>query len=83
MHIKAAAKIILLTGTCLVMPSLVHAQDVATDQQSTSASGDRPSAISENNVIVVTGTQIKGAKIDDVLPVTVVDEELIEAINPA
>jgi len=34
-------------------------------------------AIGEN-VIVVTGSQIKGAKIDDILPVTVLDEEAIE-----
>ena len=32
----------------------------------------------EENVIIVTGTQIKGAKIDDVLPVTVLDEIAIE-----
>ena len=32
----------------------------------------------EDDIIVVTGTQIKGAKIDDVLPVTVLDEEAIE-----
>lgn len=31
------------------------------------------------NVIVVTGSQIKGAKIDDILPVTVLDEVAIEA----
>lgn len=34
-------------------------------------------------VIVVTGTQIRGAQVDDVLPVTVVDEELIDSIDPS
>lgn len=36
-------------------------------------------ATDSENVIVVTGSQIKGAKIDDVLPVTVLDEVAIEA----
>ncbi|MEP2103245.1 MAG: TonB-dependent receptor [Parasphingorhabdus sp.] len=35
-------------------------------------------AADDENVIVVTGTQIKGAKIDDVLPVTVLNELAIE-----
>ncbi|WP_417622016.1 TonB-dependent receptor domain-containing protein [Parasphingorhabdus sp.] len=35
-------------------------------------------AIDGENVIVVTGSQIKGAKIDDILPVTVLDEEAVE-----
>lgn len=34
-------------------------------------------------IIVVTGTQIQGAQVDDVLPVTVVGEDLIDAIDPA
>ncbi|WP_339824069.1 TonB-dependent receptor [uncultured Parasphingorhabdus sp.] len=33
----------------------------------------------DKSVIVVTGSQIKGAKIDDILPVTVLTEEQIEA----
>ncbi len=33
--------------------------------------------------IVVTGTQIKGAQINDILPVTVLDEDLIEATGAA
>ncbi len=35
----------------------------------------------EEPVIVVTGTQIQGAKINDVLPVTVLDEQAIENIG--
>ena len=37
----------------------------------------------EENVIIVTGTQIQGAQVDDVLPVTIVGEELIDSIDPA
>ena len=37
----------------------------------------------EENIIVVTGSQIRGAKIDDVLPVTVLDEEAIETTDAA
>ncbi|KLI63034.1 TonB-dependent receptor [Aurantiacibacter marinus] len=33
--------------------------------------------------IVVTGSRIQGAQVDDVLPVTVVGEDLIDAIDPA
>ncbi|GAB5486988.1 MAG: TonB-dependent receptor [Parasphingorhabdus sp.] len=40
-------------------------------------------ATADENVIVVTGSQIKGAKIDDVLPVTVLDEEAIETTDAA
>jgi outer membrane receptor protein involved in Fe transport len=48
-----------------------YAQDAAGDSDA-----DEP-------VIVVTGTSIQGAQVDDVLPVTVVGEELIDAIDPA
>lgn len=34
-------------------------------------------------VIVVTGTQIQGAQVDDVLPVTIVGEDLIDSIDPS
>jgi outer membrane receptor protein involved in Fe transport len=37
----------------------------------------------EEPLIIVTGTQIQGAQVDDVLPVTVVGEELIDAVDPA
>lgn len=33
--------------------------------------------------IIVTGTSIQGAQVDDVLPVTVVGEDLIDAVDPA
>lgn len=44
---------------------------------------DTGQADEEGPVIVVTGTQIQGAQVDDVLPVTVVGEELIDAIDPS
>lgn len=37
----------------------------------------------DDNVIVVTGSQIQGAQINDVLPVTVLDEDVIEATGAA
>lgn len=55
------------TGTGTAFAQDVAAQDAAAQD---AANGE--------NVIVVTGSQIKGAKIDDILPVTVLDEEAIE-----
>ncbi len=55
------------TGTGTAFAQDIAAQDAAAQDV----------AIGEN-VIVVTGSQIKGAKIDDILPVTVLDEEAIE-----
>ncbi|WP_240616836.1 TonB-dependent receptor [Sphingorhabdus sp. YGSMI21] len=56
------------TGTGTAFAQEIAAQDAAAQDV----------AIDEN-VIVVTGSQIKGAKIDDILPVTVLDEVAIEA----
>ncbi|MEO1044066.1 MAG: TonB-dependent receptor [Pseudomonadota bacterium] len=39
--------------------------------------------LADDDIVVVTGSQIRGAQVDDVLPVTVVDEKLIEDIDPA
>lgn len=76
MTITTISKIALLCGTCLAIATPALAQDEQTDAA-------QASATSGNDVIVVTGTQIRGAQIDDVLPVTVVDQDDIEAINPA
>ncbi|MFU7528086.1 TonB-dependent receptor domain-containing protein [Qipengyuania sp. ASV99] len=65
-----------MASASVISPSVAYAQDAANDQAQSSAT-------SGNDVITVTGSRIEGAKIDDILPVTVVDEELIEAINPA
>ena len=59
-------KLILLSGT-----SLAATATAAAAQQAAPSPPDEP-------VIVVTGSQIQGAKINDVLPVTVLDEEAIE-----
>ena len=53
-----------------VLPASVFAQTGG------SVAGD--TATDDDNVIIVTGSQIKGAKIDDILPVTVLSEEDIE-----
>lgn len=67
MRIPTLRKMVLLSGTSLVAATTAAAaQDV-----------EGPPAPDEP-VIVVTGTQIQGAKINDVLPVTVLDEEAIE-----
>ena len=63
----------------------VFAQDSAAgpeEQEEGELQDDDQGQVDDGNVIVVTGTQIRGAKIDDVLPVTRLDEEQIEAINP-
>lgn len=77
MTISARTLSILLGGTALsafvATPAL--AQDVAPAQDNAQAVADEP--------IVVTGTRIQGAKIDDVLPVTVLDESVIEATGAA
>ncbi|WP_430415949.1 TonB-dependent receptor domain-containing protein [Parasphingorhabdus sp.] len=46
-------------------------------------SSNPESAAEDGPIIVVTGSQIRGAKIDDVLPVTVLDEEAIETTDAA
>ena len=47
--------------------------------------GDSPDTAPsvDDTTIIVTGSQIRGAKVDEVLPVTVVDEDIIETIDPA
>ncbi|XUU60549.1 TonB-dependent receptor domain-containing protein [Erythrobacter sp. HA6-11] len=71
----------LLCGTAGIalaaQPAL--AQDAAAEAPQDAVDTNNP----EEPVIVVTGTSIQGAQVDDVLPVTVVAEELIDAIDPA
>ncbi len=75
MKTTTLAKIALLTSASMLVPTMASAQSAETDtgQESTTSS---------NDVIVITGSQIRGVQIDDVLPVTVVGEAQIEAINP-
>lgn len=77
---KTGSRIISLASASLV--ALASAN--ASAQDSDPPSQDMRAAQDEDGpVIVVTGTQIQGAQVDDVLPVTVVDEDLIDSIDPA
>jgi iron complex outermembrane receptor protein len=67
---KMLFKLALLGSTGLMTATMAHAQDAGT----TTAQ----SAEEDDQTIVVTGSQIQGAQINDVLPVTVVDEQQIE-----
>ncbi len=75
MKISARTLPILLGGTALA--GLVSAPAYAQNNPPATAAAEPES------VIIVTGTSIQGAQVDDVLPVTVVGEELIDAIDPA
>ncbi|MEZ5697150.1 MAG: TonB-dependent receptor [Sphingomonadaceae bacterium] len=53
---------------------------IATPATAQTAAASQPATTGEKEpVIVVTGSRIEGAKIDDVLPITVLDAEAIEA----
>jgi outer membrane receptor protein involved in Fe transport len=65
-------RLALMCGASLIAATAAHAQDVATPPP---APEDDPA-----REIIVTGTQIQGAKINDVLPVTVVDEVDIQNV---
>jgi len=71
---------ILLCGTAFsaLVASPALAQDTGEAGSSAQDATEEP-----ETVIVVTGTSIRGAQVDDVLPVTVVGENLIDAIDPA
>jgi len=84
---KFASRITTLSGASILALSSTAALAQATDNPDgvaeepvsiTTQRGEKP-----ENVIVVTGSQIRGAKVDDVLPVTIVGEDLIEAVDPA
>lgn len=64
MSTKLLCRLALMCGGSLIAATAANAQDAATPA---------PLADSEREIIV-TGTQIQGAKINDVLPVTVLDE---------
>lgn len=74
MRITTFARMALLCGTSmLAATTAVHAQDPAAG-----APADPTASETKQPEIVVTGSQIQGAKIDAVLPVTVLDEKAIE-----
>ena len=75
MRITNIARMALLCGTSL---SSVAALAQSQPRMRGDRNRGRPVAAEEDTEIVVTGTQIQGAQINDVLPVTVVDEQDIE-----
>lgn len=66
MSTRIIGRFALMCGASLIAATAVQAQEVVTPP---AAPADDPA-----REIIVTGTQIQGAKINDVLPVTVVDE---------
>ena len=65
-----------LMGSTVLMAASAGVASAQTTEQSDAGAADE-------NIIIVTGSQIKGAQIDDVLPVTVLDEEAIETTDAA
>ncbi len=70
MSISLFSRLALMCGGSVIAASAVHAQDAQTPAP----------PLQPEREIIVTGTQIQGAKINDVLPVTVVDEIDIQNI---
>ena len=68
MSITLLSRLALMCGGSMIAASAVHAQQAETPAP----------PLQPEREIIVTGTQIQGAKINDVLPVTVVDEIDIE-----
>jgi len=82
MRIATIGKLALLCSTSFMASTAALAQDAPPQAvQNSDQDAGQASQTSGNEVIIVTGSQIRGAQIDDVLPVTVVDERQIEAIN--
>jgi outer membrane receptor protein involved in Fe transport len=68
MSTKLLSRLVLMCGGSLIAATAAHAQQAETVDTPPSTDGE------EVREIIVTGTQIQGAKINDVLPVTVLDE---------
>lgn len=71
----------LLCGTAIT--ALTTAPAAAQESAASAPAAPSAGATDEESIITVTGTRIQGAKIDDVLPVTVLDESAIEATGAA
>lgn len=71
MKTMSLCKLALLGGSSLMAATVAHAQDTQ-DASAPQTSGEKESEI------IVIGTSIQGAQINDVLPVTVLDEQAIE-----
>ena len=73
------AKLALLCGPSLLAATVAQAQEPLAAETAADQSADQPAPPADaNEAIIVTGSQIQGAKINDVLPVTVLDETAIE-----
>lgn len=79
MRITTMAKMALLCGTSLWSVTALAQSSPGV----TAAVPEAANASDEDTEIVVTGTQIQGAQINDVLPVTVLDEKAIENTGAA
>ena len=79
MRIKTIARIGLLGGTSLLAATTAQAQTTAPAP----AAAAEQAAEDVDNPIIVTGSRIQGAQINDVLPVTVLDEQAIENTGAA
>ncbi|HEV7234419.1 MAG TPA: TonB-dependent receptor plug domain-containing protein, partial [Sphingorhabdus sp.] len=73
MATKTFRKLVLLSTTALMTATTAHAQDAADPAAATPQSTEETEP-----AIVVIGSQIQGAQINEVLPVTVLDEQQIE-----
>lgn len=73
MSITLLSRLALMCGGSMIAASAVHAQEAETSAP----------PLQPEREIIVTGTQIQGAKINDVLPVTVIDEIDIQNIAAA
>ncbi|WP_296717447.1 TonB-dependent receptor [Erythrobacter sp.] len=81
MSTRLLGRLVLMCGGSLIAATSVHAQVVV---PAPAAADEIPAdAPRSEREIIVTGTQIQGAKINDVLPVTVVDEIDIQNIAGA
>ena len=78
MRITKFARLALLGSTSLLGATAAAAQEQPAQVAKTSAPDPADSTVGSDSEIVVIGSQIQGAQINDVLPVTVVDEQDIE-----
>ncbi|MEN9393715.1 MAG: hypothetical protein RLZZ104_2058, partial [Pseudomonadota bacterium] len=77
MTTKMYLKLALLSSTGLMAATAVHAQDAAATPAGAATAAAQPTQEAEQAIVVI-GSQIQGAQINDVLPVTVLDEQQIE-----
>ena len=81
MHLGTIRKFMLLSGTSLLAAAnAAAAQEAEAPAQDTAATAAQTAPAAPVEEILVIGSQIQGAQINDVLPVTVVDEQQIEML---